>query len=476
MSRERFKLLAVLMLLTIGILRFSALGRQGAWDDESFTLRALGVIPAPMAMAEGTPPLYFLLLRSWVAIAGTSLTAVRAFSALWGFIGAALIGLFAGRVLSPAAGLFSAALLGLHPFHLAYSQEARPYALVFALATATIWMAWERRLWLFMLSSTALLWVHPWGVFVWLSSAALPLMSLRPACFRTSYSKSETAGELVSPMPGSGRGSRLDLLLCLAPAILAAPALWHFTQLPLFESFWAKPPDLRFLASVAEALGGGAFYVGGWRFESGWPGRLLLLTFTVLWVAGLLSEDTQRTRQKILLPLIGMLLLSLSAGWLEPQASAHQRYWLALLPLTLLLAARGWKYLPGSFRGVVCVLCLAGVLGTTIHYFSRWQKGNVLQAVRIVEAQASSSAVLIVPPYMQPLWRYYSRLSLPLVDEQGIDGLAPILERHSRAVMVTLDVPNPVRDALDRRFTVLGRTHLPADFNLGILVTFYSTR
>jgi hypothetical protein len=171
-----------------------------------------------------------------------------------------------------------------------------------------------------------------------------------------------------------------------------------------------------------------------------------------------------------------MLLLSAIAGWLEPQASAHQRYWLALLPLTLLLAARGWEYLPGSFRAAVCVLCFAGVLGANVHYFSRWQKGNVLQAVRIVEAQASSAAVLIVPPYMQPLWRYYSRLQLPLVDEQGIDGLAPIVEKHTHAILVTLDVPNPVRDALDERFRVLGRAHLPADFNLGILVTSYSTR
>ncbi len=43
------------------------------------------------------------------------------------------------------------------------------------------------------------------------------------------------------------------LLFCL-PFVLEAPALWHFTRLSLFGSFWAKPPDLGFLASVMQAL------------------------------------------------------------------------------------------------------------------------------------------------------------------------------------------------------------------------------
>ena len=168
MRLARLKLLAVSVLVVAGMLRFSALDRQGLWDDESFTLRALGIMPEPMTMVEGAPPLYFLLLRGWVAIAGTSLAGVRAFSALCGTAGVALVGLFAGRAISSQAGLVSATLLCFHPFHLAYSQEARPYAMVFTLATVTIWMAWEERVWPFILASTALLWTHPWGVFVWL--------------------------------------------------------------------------------------------------------------------------------------------------------------------------------------------------------------------------------------------------------------------------------------------------------------------
>ena len=129
-------------------------------------------------MAEGAPPLYFLLLRGWVAIVGTSLASVRAFSALMGHRRSGHDWSVCGPSnLSTGWTFFGSSPL-LHPFHLAYSQEARPYAMVFALATLTIWMAWEERVWLFTLASTALLWTHPWGLFVWLVSAGLMIGAL----------------------------------------------------------------------------------------------------------------------------------------------------------------------------------------------------------------------------------------------------------------------------------------------------------
>src|SRR5262245_35015694 len=239
--------MAVSVLLIAGILRLSALDRQGIWDDESFTLRGLGIIPEPMTMAEGAPPLYFLLLRSWVAFAGTSLAAVRAFSALWGIAGVALMLFFAGRVLSPQAGLFSAAVLAFHPFHLAYSQEARPYAMVFALATVTLWMAWEKRVLLFVLTSAALLWTHPWGVFVWLVSAILLCLPSQGEAPISDSSLDKRGAIARPPLNNGGLHGSVQLrwrhpLICFLPLVLAAPALLHFTRLSLFGSFWAKSP------------------------------------------------------------------------------------------------------------------------------------------------------------------------------------------------------------------------------------------
>jgi hypothetical protein len=373
----------------------------------------------------------------------------------------AIVGLFAGRAISPQAGLFSAAVLSLHPFHLAYSQEARPYAMVFALVTITIWMAWEGRIWLFVFASSAMLWTHPWGVFVWLVSTGLIVGALL-----------QKEGH---PKNTQVRGLH-DLSLCLVPLILAAPALWHFSRLSLFGSFWATSPTTAFLLSVVRALGGGDFLVGGWRFSSGWSEGLLLPIIGCLWVVGLWREDALHTRQNLLIGLAGLFLAPALAGWFAPEASAHQRYWLAVLPVTLLLAARGWNQLPSRYQVVVILVCLAGLSLSTVHYFSRWEKGNVLKAARWVHAQSFSDTVLIVPRYLQPLWKYHDQSGLPLADEAGIDQLTPVIATHAKAILVTTDVPNPVQDVLDARFRILERIRFPAEFHLGLVVTSYAYR
>jgi hypothetical protein len=329
--------------------------------------------------------------------------------------------------------------------------------MVFALVTVTIWMAWEGRVWPFVIASSALLWTHPWGVFIWLVSTALVI------------------GDLLQK-ERHNKGLWRDLLLCLLPLLLAAPALWHFSRLSLFGSFWATSPTVPFLLGVARALGGGAFFVGGWRFSSGWSEGLLLSMFVCLWVVGLWREDARHTRQNLLIGLAGLFVAPALAGWFAPEASAHQRYWLAVLPVTLLLASRGWNQLPSRYQVVTFLVCLFGLSFSTLHYFSRWEKGNVLEAARWVRAQPSSGTVVIVPKYLQPLWKYHDRSGLPLVDEAGIDQLTPTIAQHTQAILVTTDVPNPVQDSLDARFRILERLRFPAEFHLGLVVTSYANR
>lgn len=452
MNSNHRKIVAALILLLAAVLRFSALERPGIWDDESFTLRNLGIIPVPMSIAEGTAPLYFLLLRGWQDLLGDSLWSIRSFSAFWGVAGVAAVGLFAARAISPAAGLFAAGLLSLHPFHLAYSQEARAYALVFALTAGTLWMAWEGRTWPFVFSSSALLWTHPWGAFVWLASVVLIVPLERKA------------------LRGAALGRRWPLLL---PLLFAAPALWQFSHVSSFQVFWSRPPGLPFSLSVVGAWAAGPFYVGGWRFSSGWVRWLLLAAFAGLWLAALVREGAGQTRRKIVLALTVLIGLPAVAGWVVPQVSGHHRYWLAVLPLTMLLAAQGWDGLARRYRVAISLLCLGCLALSTNHYFTRWQKGNVLQAARLVKAYATARTLLIVPEYLQPLWNYHDSSGLPLIKEAGIDQLAPVIDRHGRAILVTLDVPNPVRDALDARYLVLERTVFPAEFHLGLTVTIY---
>ncbi len=107
------------------MLKFQSLNRQHGWLD---MVRHIG------DTAPELPPFYFLILRGWGHLFGTSATALRSFSAFLGTLILPLIyclgwTLFRDR---RVAG-FAVLLVGLSPFQLMMSQEARPYTLWFSL-------------------------------------------------------------------------------------------------------------------------------------------------------------------------------------------------------------------------------------------------------------------------------------------------------------------------------------------------------
>ena len=144
-------------------------------------------------------------------------------------------------------------------------------------------------------------------------------------------------------------------------------------------------------------MGGGAFLVGGWRFSASWSEGLLFPIFVCLWVAGLWREDARQTRQNLLIAFAGLFVAPAIAGWFAPEASAHQRYWLALLPVMLLLGSPRMESVAIALSSRVILVFLAGLSLSTVHYFGRWGKGNVLEAARSVQAQSFSDTVVIVP-------------------------------------------------------------------------------
>ncbi|MGD9030938.1 MAG: glycosyltransferase family 39 protein, partial [Anaerolineae bacterium] len=84
-------------------------------------------------------PLYYLLLRGWVAMAGTSEYAMRFFSLLFGVLGLPLIYVLGRRLFSPSVGLISALLMTTSPYLVWYSQEVKMYTLILALALLAIY-------------------------------------------------------------------------------------------------------------------------------------------------------------------------------------------------------------------------------------------------------------------------------------------------------------------------------------------------
>ncbi len=145
MSRKVDPLLLGVLAVAFG-LRLQGIADDGFWLDEVTSLHDADRSIAAILLGKGKPghpPLYYLLLKGWVALFGTSETAVRLLSALCGTaaVGAtcALFRMLHGR----AAGLAASLLLALSFHHIVFSQEARNYALFGFLAVASAHAFWR---------------------------------------------------------------------------------------------------------------------------------------------------------------------------------------------------------------------------------------------------------------------------------------------------------------------------------------------
>ena len=144
-TRERTLFLGGLTALLIlgAVFRLHDLGGPAYDCDELYALRIQGSSLKEVASLVGRsafhdlhPPLSYLLFMPWIALFGTAETAVRSLPMLLGLVSIALTGFLGRRIGGVWVGLACAAFLALDPLHIAYSQEARPYALAVTLTIA----------------------------------------------------------------------------------------------------------------------------------------------------------------------------------------------------------------------------------------------------------------------------------------------------------------------------------------------------
>lgn len=121
------------------------LGRWPIWFDEGYTWFLLRYGPAEVVartIDDVHPPLYYLVLDPWASVFGTSLTALRAFSAVCMFAGVLAIAHLARRTgLVRGRWELAAVILatGAGSMTIFYAQEARMYGLgVLLIALSTL--------------------------------------------------------------------------------------------------------------------------------------------------------------------------------------------------------------------------------------------------------------------------------------------------------------------------------------------------
>ncbi len=138
MSRTRtIWLLFAIVALAVAV-RSYHITLRSIWFDESFTWRLIQFPVTDLVArtaADVHPPLYYILVKGWAFVFGSSALALRAFSVLCAAL--SILGAYfftAEAFRSKRAGLIAAAFLAASPWTIAYAWEARMYTLGMTLA------------------------------------------------------------------------------------------------------------------------------------------------------------------------------------------------------------------------------------------------------------------------------------------------------------------------------------------------------
>ncbi|MFY7666216.1 glycosyltransferase family 39 protein [Flavobacterium sp.] len=125
------------VLLVAILLRFYKIDYQSVWLDEIHSLneadprRDLSQIYQAIIEGEQIPPLYFYSLYFLFKIFGYTTYVARAYSAVIGVLSLLAIYKLGIAFFSKRVGYLAALIVAVNPFHISYSQEARPYMLLF---------------------------------------------------------------------------------------------------------------------------------------------------------------------------------------------------------------------------------------------------------------------------------------------------------------------------------------------------------
>jgi len=396
----------IVLVLVAFFLRLYRLEAQSIWWDEAISLHLATSDVSELLVdraAHVHPPLYFLLLKGWVALAGMSAFVVRFFSVWFNVLLVPAAYAFGRRRFDARTGLLVALLVTISPLYVIYSQEVRVYAVLPLLYIALLiladrlvgeggtkpWMSWA------LLSIVEIVGIYLHYVFLlavvyvrfrlflrlgrrrqkrtrWLSSVAVVALACSPWAvavllnWRSVLNDVGAGDPFVDPVP-------LDYL---------ARLLWTFQWTGLTGA-WKHLP-----------LRVGALVLAG----------LFLVVLGLLFGRG----RTRRPASRLLAHWLGPLSLSLLMWVAKPLS--HPRYAAVFAIAMLLLCAYAIVQLGrGSWseRALAALLALAilSSAATSLHAYAfnpEFAKDDVRALAAWLDEEASVDDLIVAP------WRDWS--------------------------------------------------------------------
>lgn len=471
MDRQALRngLLLFVLLLAFAV-RISGLTSQSLWRDEVDALRfsqaSLPTLLSNFGRVGWNGPLYYVLLRPWVTFAGQSEIALRGFSLCFGVLGVALSYRLGREWFTPLVGGLSALLMACSPYMVWYSQEAKMYTLVCALALATLlvyyralvsndWRAWTAVL--------VLVWCTI-GVHIMGGLLVPVLVLLFFVWWRIARTRWPQALVVLAGI--------------IAPVVVALP--WAFPLLLRGGDIghrFLKLPDM--LVVMLNAFGRGVLSEG--RVIPMALALFCALAGTVLWSRPESEESVlgQEPRHVIALwvwlavPLLGLYAISLRVPMFV------DRYLIWIGPAFYMLIARGLDQIRRRSM-IVSVLCLVAMLWLSgqgiVQQSTTPIKSDFRGAAAYVQAYRRPGELLLFHiSYIRHTFEYYYGDAVPYADGVPTDDAttelavdAAMRDRTAGHDVVWLVLSEP--EMWDRRGMTLGwlETHAEVETRMDL--------
>jgi hypothetical protein len=424
LRQSRHPGLWLILALAFG-LRVWTLGEKNLWLDESASWRFATSSVADLfalAAADTHPPLYFLILKGWIALLGDSLTALRGLSVLAGVAAVYLTFRLAAACLPRSLAYAVAVWMAVSPHAIYFSQEARMYALATAavLGACLSYRRWvdsgftsRRALVMYAGCATVGLSVHYF--------TALPLAAI------WLHAIVMTGRERVPWKPWLVAHAAIGVLYMP----LTGPAL---AQIVRGQPWWRQPVTLGQIPdSAADLLRELTFSTYGVPILRTISGVLAVSVLAVGLVS--LAARTLRRREErdvfvaflAFTPVVGGLAVLPLTGQME-----LSRYLAYATPLLVLAAARGLGSLrlqPAHTAGILLIGSAALLPSLWTYYGSPAKDSDTRPIAAYLDTAARSTPgvqdrILVAPGYMTSVLRDVANRKL---EYRGVDADADLL-------------------------------------------------
>jgi hypothetical protein len=351
------------------------------------------------------PPAYYLLIRGWMALAGTSEFSLRLFSVGGALVGLTLTGWLARLAIgrsAGAAGLLPAVLLAAVPGMAYYAREARMYSLgvIWTVLSAGLFLRnWlQTREWPSRVALVSLVTVHCLALFTHYY-LLLPILVQPIALLIAGRWRSFLAWCGIHSLPALAGLSWLWLATGLQMTTagiwqdltLAVPTRFQVFHL-LGKILFSPVVQVRFhLLYILLALAGAGVLIALWRRRSAG----VWLALVLLGSLALAFQVPHPPTARYLLFLIPLLALAL--GFLSTSPLGLRWHWLT------------WGGAAGLTMGMVYLLAAGGLPQAVA--FDRSHYGRTLQTVK---AHARpGDGIVFYGPWQWIQFRYYDPGNLP---------------------------------------------------------------